>query len=159
MKSKFKLTLTILLSFILIINTSLYASTLPSNSQQDVQQYISNLILLKNNMYTLAQEIVFSWDDTSSADDALTRLHSSLNNTANKIGLNLNSAPQDSSLYRNLLILFNATNYLKAALYELELLAQQNTPSEKIRTLERYFNFLIYANNSIRFFDNLQSIS
>ena len=57
MKSKFKLTLTILLSFILIINTSLYASTLPSNSQQDVQQYISNLTLLKNNMYTLAKKL------------------------------------------------------------------------------------------------------
>lgn len=35
----------------------------------------------------------------------------------------------------------------------------EDDSAEKIRALERYFNFLVYATNSISFFDNLQSIS
>nr|WP_307992130.1 hypothetical protein [uncultured Niameybacter sp.] len=159
MKSRFKYITIIFLCIILILHPSLYASNASKTSDQDMGKYITNLTLIKNHMYTLSQTVVFSWDEDSSADDALMRLNTSLNNTAKEISLELTDTAPNTPLYRNLLILLNATNYLKGALYELEVLSGQNNPAEKIRTLERYFNFLVYATNSIRFFDNLQSIS
>lgn len=159
MKSRFKYITIIFLCIILMFHPSLYASNASNTSNQDMEKYITNLTLLKNHMYTLSQTVVFSWDENSSADDALMRLNTSLNTTAKEISLELTDTAPNTPLYRNLLILLNATNYLKAALYELEILSGQNNPADKIRTLERYFNFLVYATNSIRFFDNLQSIS
>ncbi|MDA3730048.1 hypothetical protein PBV87_00785 [Niameybacter massiliensis] len=159
MKKNLKKYTLLILSFSILFNLHVLAnSTLTSKQESEINAYTTELDLIQKNIYTLAQTTVFSnTNDLSIFQNTLSRLEKSLDIISDNISSSLDNLTHDTVFYRDLLLLTNAVNYIKASLYELNLITTQSSSSEKLTTLQRFFNFRVYANNSLRFLNSLQS--
>lgn len=152
MKSKIKVLLTLLLAGILIIQIPLQAGEMASNQHVEmINNYVDKLTLIQRRIFTLAPKIIFDGEGASEQENAngLKILTDTLDTIDKELGGSLSPDTDENFSDRDILLLLNAINYMKSSLFELKLLNTQTAISEKMTTLERYFNFRIYANNSI----------
>lgn len=134
-------------------------ATMNNAHKENVQAYIEELNILQNQIFSLAQKVVFEQEvNMSYVKDTVKNLNKYLDTLRGKIDSDLiKDSSIENSLYmnRDLLMLDNTINYMKSALSELSYLVNQTSGAEKIITLERYFNFKIYAGNTLKFTKNL----
>lgn len=156
---KSKLLFMLFMSFILLSHAPLEASNFSNITHQEIiNTNIDQLTLIQNQIFALAQKILFSSiaGDSSSKNDTA-RINSSIDEVSKSLYNYASKLSDDSSEKRDTFLLINAANYIKSSLYELNSLAAQDSPPEKITTLERYFNYRVYATNTIKLVANLLS--
>lgn len=152
MKSKIKVLLTLLLAGILMVQIPIQAVGMESAEHvQMINKYVDTLTLIQKRIFTLAPKIIFDGVGTSKEENTngLKILTDTLDSIDKELGDQIGSSTDENFSDRDVLLLLNAVNYMKSSLFELKLLNTQSAISEKMTTLERYFNFRIYANNSI----------
>lgn len=160
MKSKLKLYPILLLTFILIFSASIKASTLNTPSIQ-VSQYVEYLADIQRRIFTHAQQLTFpsSSGQSSSFSSGFDSITKTLTNMSSDITAELSNANIESGYASELRLLLNAINYIQNSLYELNLLSQSNNSTDKLIILEKYFNFRVYATNTLTFVTQLLSNS
>ena len=136
MKSKLK-SYTII--FVLICATTLQASQIQNST---VQKYLDELLLIQNQVFTLAQRVVCPLEDITTAQHAnMLHLENSLDSINKKLTEALTTITENNETSRELRLLLTAVNYIQNSLYELrDYCSKQNAP-EKLLILERFFNF------------------
>jgi len=149
----------IFISLIIMCNVPLQATTFTNTTHQQIlKNNIDNLTLVQNQIFTLAQKIFFPTSTVdSSIENDLARINNSIDDVNKSLYSYSTKLSDNSSEKRDAFLLINAANYIKSSVYELSSLATQASPSEKMLTLERYFNYRVYASNSIRLVANLLS--
>lgn len=140
---KTKSLLILLLSSIFLFTTPTQAASMPNIKHREmINGYIDQLNLIQNQVFTVAQKILFSSTTSpSSVTDDLNRISTSINAVNRSMYNYVDSLADDTPEKRDILLLLNAVNYIKSSLYELNLLATQPSPPDKLTTLERYFNY------------------
>lgn len=152
MKSKIKVVLTMLLAVMLLIRVPIQASEMASAEHiTAIEKYIDALNLIQGRIFTLAPRIIFDGEGTSKEanDNEIKILSDVLNTVRKELVDQVGNTTSEGFSERDILLLLNAVNYMRSSLHELKLLNTQTAVSEKMTTLERYFNFRIYATNSI----------
>lgn len=160
MKSKLKPYAIILLIFILIFSASIKASTLNTPSIQ-VSQYVEYLADIQRRIFTHALQLIFpsSSGQSSSFSSGFDSITKVLNDMSSDIESELSNANIELGYASELRLLLNAINYIQNSLYELNLFSQSNNSADKLMILERYFNFRVYATNTLTFVTRLLSNS
>lgn len=154
MRFKLKACLAVLLSSILICTVSIQANSTPS----DIQKYIDDLSLIQQQIFTLTQYIVFPQSEDAPIEAGLNHINTALTTVNTKLNTALSKSTEEPHT-RELRLLLNVVNYMYNSLYELELLTKNDSQTEKLLILQNYFNFRVYASNTLNFVKNLLSTS
>lgn len=156
MTHKIKLYLTIFISSIFLCSSLVYASE-QTVTPSEIRQYTNDLLLLQNQIFSLAQYAVFPNATTNTTDvqNSFNTLNKSLDTMAKEIFTDLSSLPNSSPYANPLRLLLNATNYMHNALYELNSILTSTDSADKMLILERYFTFRIAAKDTFSLISSL----
>ncbi|PHV72330.1 hypothetical protein CS063_02310 [Sporanaerobium hydrogeniformans] len=157
MFSKLKTYFFILLSFSFIACTSTKASSMPNQSV--IEGYLNDLITIQNQIFTLGEKVAFP-DDTLSSQNLqpeFNYISNSLQSISGKLISELASNKNSLAQSEQIRLLLTASNYAQNSLDELKSFSVKQSALEKFSTLERYFGFRVYANNTLNFVSNFLS--
>lgn len=157
---KLKLYLAVFISSIFLCSSLLYASEL-TIAPADIKQYTDELLLLQNQIFSLAQYAVFPIDipNPSEVQSGFNTLDKSLDLIAKDIFTDLSNISNQSPYINYLRLLLNATNYMHNALYELNSILASTASTDKMLILERYFTFRIAAKDTLLLVTSLLAAS
>lgn len=165
MKNSFnKLVLSLTLSVFIILNplvanaTSISAlPNIPSaQHKRTIQDFISELNVLQNQIYTLSQSALKD-EATSNFNATIKNIDNGLDQLSMEVQNYLATVPSFSEENREILLLFNAFNFTKDGLYTLSLLNTVPSDIEKIQLLDRYFKSRLSAIDALELLNELLS--
>lgn len=156
MNQKLKIYLVVFMSSIFLCSSLLYASE-QTVTPSDIKHYTNDLLLIQNQIFSLAQYAIFPTDDTNAyvLENSFNNIDKSLDVLAKDIYTDLVAVSNQSPYINNLRLLLNATNYMHNALYELNTILKSTDSTDKMLTLERYFAFRINAKNTFALISSL----
>lgn len=162
---------TILLCIVIIpIFSSLYATTLsivpvtapssvspPLNEhKQIINEYIDELKIIQDRTFQLLQLVLDTpLKDPTNFNKNLNLINNDAATLRAKVLNYQKTVPADTTEFRDILLILNALNYSKNALFQLESLAKTTSNVEKSILLEEFFKSRIDSINALNIIRNL----
>ncbi len=130
----------------------------PTNHKQFITQSINEIRNIQNRTFQLIQAAL----DNPIRDMVSFKINmDTINNDAAKLRQNIlayqTTLLDTSSEYRDVLLLLNALNYTKNALFELESLPQTSSNVERTRILENLFQSRAQGINALNILENINA--
>lgn len=157
MKLNSKIIIMLFITFLVISSNTLFAKSpdLTPSQINKISNYAGKLNDIHKNIYTLSQNLMFSSSSSSLTTNAISGIRKQLSTLTNELFDALSDYEDNNYLYRDILILQNASNYMHASLVELDTFSQQTSSSDKSSTIERFYYFRLRARQALDLFSTI----